>query len=81
MKTDGTLWACGNNEYGQLGDGTKEYSEIPIKIIDIDYPKAFSYSGADYLLNEGQTAMVTAIPAGQTDIVMPEQINHYGTLA
>ncbi|HPX18784.1 MAG TPA: hypothetical protein PKW43_08440 [Deltaproteobacteria bacterium] len=24
LKTDGTLWACGNNERGQLGDGTAQ---------------------------------------------------------
>ena len=28
LKTDGTLWGCGNNEYGQLGlgDGTSRYT-------------------------------------------------------
>jgi alpha-tubulin suppressor-like RCC1 family protein len=32
IKTDGTLWAWGNNEQGQLGDGTTIYKNIPTKI-------------------------------------------------
>ena len=34
LKTDGTLWACGNNEYGQLGDGTTTTRDtlVPVQI-------------------------------------------------
>lgn len=36
LKEDGTLWTCGWNGYGQLGDGTINESHKPkqIKIID-----------------------------------------------
>jgi alpha-tubulin suppressor-like RCC1 family protein len=34
MKSDSSLWAWGTNEFGQLGDGTKEYISIPKKIGD-----------------------------------------------
>ncbi len=32
LKTDGTLWAWGDNEYGQLGDGTTTLSLVPVQI-------------------------------------------------
>ena len=32
IKSDGTLWAVGGNEFGQLGDGTNENRLVPIKI-------------------------------------------------
>jgi alpha-tubulin suppressor-like RCC1 family protein len=32
IKTDGTLWAWGKNDSGQLGDGTKEERISPVKI-------------------------------------------------
>lgn len=32
LKTDGTLWAWGNNEYGQLGDNTTVNRSIPTQI-------------------------------------------------
>ncbi|AZB10810.1 T9SS C-terminal target domain-containing protein [Chryseobacterium sp. G0162] len=32
LKTDGTLWAWGNNQYGQLGDGTTIGRNVPTKI-------------------------------------------------
>lgn len=32
LKTDGTLWAWGNNEYGQLGDNTTVNKSIPTQI-------------------------------------------------
>jgi alpha-tubulin suppressor-like RCC1 family protein len=29
---DGTLYSCGNNQYGQLGDGRPQYSKTPVKV-------------------------------------------------
>ena len=34
IKNDGSLWAWGYNEYGQLGDGTTENKSAPVKIMD-----------------------------------------------
>jgi len=34
IKTDGSLWAWGYNNYGQLGDNTTAFRYIPIKIIE-----------------------------------------------
>jgi len=34
IKSDGSLWAWGNNEFGQLGDGTAETRPSPVKIMD-----------------------------------------------
>ena len=34
IKTDGTLWMCGLNEDGELGDGTTTNRSIPVKIMD-----------------------------------------------
>jgi len=34
IKIDGSLWAWGRNEYGQLGDGTTEDKHTPIKIMN-----------------------------------------------
>lgn len=32
LKKDGTVWATGANQYGQLGNGTTRYSEVPVKV-------------------------------------------------
>ena len=34
IKEDGSLWTWGNNQYGQLGDGTTQYRDIPVKVMD-----------------------------------------------
>ena len=33
VKTDGTLWATGGNEYGQLGDGTTITRNTPVQVM------------------------------------------------
>ena len=32
LKNDGTVWACGDNEYGQLGDGTTRNRTTPVQV-------------------------------------------------
>ena len=32
VKPDGTLWAWGRNDYGQLGDGTVTEKHCPVRI-------------------------------------------------
>lgn len=32
VKSDGTVWAWGNNSYGQLGDGTTTSKSIPVQV-------------------------------------------------
>ena len=34
LADDGSLWACGRNDQGQLGDGTKTDRHTPVKIMD-----------------------------------------------
>ena len=34
VKTDGTLWTWGRNNYGQLGNGTTDNSHVPSKVMD-----------------------------------------------
>lgn len=33
VKQDGSLWAMGNNAFGQLGDGTERAAETPVKML------------------------------------------------
>lgn len=32
LKSDGTVWACGTNEYGQLGDGAPAICTTPVQV-------------------------------------------------
>ena len=36
LKNDGTVWSCGNNDYGQLGDGTNTNRKTPVKISELN---------------------------------------------
>ena len=34
IQTDGSLWAWGNNQLGQLGDGSRTNRHLPVKVMD-----------------------------------------------
>ncbi|MCC7210433.1 MAG: RCC1 repeat- and reductase domain-containing protein, partial [Candidatus Brocadia sp.] len=35
LKSDGTVWAWGANTWGQLGDGTKNYSNYRVQVVGL----------------------------------------------
>lgn len=55
VKNDGTVWAWGHNEYGQLGDGTTTDRHSPIEVPGLTDVKAIStgYGHALALKNDG----------------------------
>ena len=42
LKSDGTVWTWGNNQYGQLGDGTTNNGATPMLVLGGDGVKAIS---------------------------------------
>ena len=49
LKSDGSLWAWGENMYGQLGDGTREQKDSPVKVQHINNVTSVS-AGHDHIL-------------------------------
>jgi uncharacterized repeat protein (TIGR02543 family) len=49
LKADGTVWAWGDNEDGQLGDGTTIDRHTPVQVLDLNGVTAVS-AGWDYSL-------------------------------
>jgi alpha-tubulin suppressor-like RCC1 family protein len=47
LRNDGTLWAWGSNNMGQLGDGTREDRYTPVQVTAIDQVAAV-YASEDY---------------------------------
>ena len=45
LKNDGTVWAWGNNDYGQLGDGTKTDSNVPVQVSGLSDVAAITAGG------------------------------------
>lgn len=75
LKSDGTIWICGNNSYGQLGlgnttssissftDVTMAWAGISSGVLDVKATGMFSYytSAADY---SGAIMMMITLPGG-----------------
>ncbi|MDR1615536.1 MAG: NPCBM/NEW2 domain-containing protein [Syntrophomonadaceae bacterium] len=54
IKNDNTLWACGDNEHGQLGDNTGVNKEEPVKIMD-DVADIYSYGYSVFAVMTNRT--------------------------
>jgi len=56
IKSDGTLWTWGRNDYGQLGNGTTNFASIPTQVgTDSNWAKVFSYSTTSYAIKSDGT--------------------------
>ena len=85
LKQDGSVWAWGNNQYGQLGDGTTAYRsqavqvDISEKVVDVigrNYYAVFlTESGKLYGVGEG----FGATPVLLTDGVSAIKESYYGS--
>ena len=55
LKNDGTVWVCGENQYGQLGDGTQVPKSPPIKLNSLNGIVAISAGSRHslFLKNDG----------------------------
>lgn len=70
LKTDGSLWACGDNRFGQLGDGTTVPRTMPVKIAEYGVEvNDISINKTSLLLYTGQEETLTATvkPDNATD--------------
>ena len=55
LRTDGTVWAWGNNDYGQLGDGTTVYRSVPVQMGVANVKKVVAFNDSVLLLtNDGK---------------------------
>jgi alpha-tubulin suppressor-like RCC1 family protein len=45
LSRDGTVWAWGNNAYGQLGDGTTKSSSLPVRVAGLSHVVALAAGG------------------------------------
>jgi alpha-tubulin suppressor-like RCC1 family protein len=55
---NGQVWDWGNNVYGQLGDGTKKMSDIPVNV-KLPGPAIEVYAGGDQRSNGQSLALIT----------------------
>ncbi|AEC02728.1 fimbrillin family protein [Parasphaerochaeta coccoides] len=50
LKKDGTLWATGYNEYGQLGDGTSNDRSTPVQVLSMGADVAAVSAGENHTM-------------------------------
>jgi alpha-tubulin suppressor-like RCC1 family protein len=81
IKTDGTLWAWGSNEYGQLGDGTTIDRLTPVQIgnkswqqVTCDYNKTLAIDSEGKLWAWGFNEYYMLVDTVVTHFISPVQI-------
>ena len=79
IKTDGSLWMWGNNWSGQLGDGTTEDRQEPIKVMD-DVEYVHCNAGATVAIKRDHSFWVWGSndygqqPYSSTDVKIPTKV-------
>ncbi|MGL3150672.1 hypothetical protein ACSS7Z_09955 [Microbacterium sp. A82] len=80
LTEDGTAYAWGHNNYGQLGDGTDMDSDTPVPVLTDTTVTGVSFGGdsATNLVNNGDGSWTATTPphaAGPVDVVVSWELN------
>jgi len=68
LKSDGTIWCWGDNEFGQLGDGTTFNSSYPVQIlgaVEVEIPEDYEetfYSDTYAVIGSENLSATSATP-------------------
>jgi alpha-tubulin suppressor-like RCC1 family protein len=75
LKADGSLWGWGNNQYGQLGDGTKENRLVPTPIGSDRWHQVAALGDTSVGIKaDGTLWMWGARRPGKSDPTLPSQV-------
>ncbi|MGY1552354.1 RCC1 domain-containing protein [Microbacterium sp. A588] len=80
LTEDGTAYAWGDNDYGQLGDGTKDQRNVPTPVLTDATVTGVSFGGesATNLVDNGDESWTATTPphdAGPVDVVVSWELN------
>jgi alpha-tubulin suppressor-like RCC1 family protein len=81
LKSDGTVWIWGSNQFGQLGDGTTIDSPAPIQVIGLTDVTAIAAGGSHTiaLKTDGTVWSWGDNRAGQLGVITTEACSGYST--
>ena len=68
LKTDGTVWSSGSNQWGQLGNDTRTDSQLPVQVIGLTNVTAIAAGGthAMALTSGGRVFVWGGMPWGSS---------------
>ena len=69
LKSDGTLWAMGDNSFGELGDGFSPAQSSPVSVPGMYLATVISGCNAQHTLAVGLPLRITSPPASQTGLL------------
>ncbi len=76
LKTNGELWAVGENRFGQLGDNSQENKANPVQVLTAPLPGGGPMTGVDQISSGGTHTVILKT----TDTLWAVGDNQYGQL-
>jgi alpha-tubulin suppressor-like RCC1 family protein len=81
IRSDGTLWAWGDNSEGQLGDGTTAGTTVPVQVSGLTNAQAVAGNEENSLAVVGHSALSLAVSAASASVQQSVMITGTGFAA